>query len=103
MFKHNAGITLKQTGLQCIRPEQQVNGFIKDHDIPSMILNPSNPLEPNSLLPPCSGGEQSEGATGMGVEQWGIQVSTPSLALPLQGGGNIVANGLSVLISIPTG
>ncbi len=33
-----------------------------------------------SLLPPC------RGKGGMGVEQWGSQASTPSLALPLQGG-----------------
>jgi hypothetical protein len=33
-------------------------------------------------LPPC------RGKAGMGVEQWERKVSTPSLALPLHGGGN---------------
>ncbi|MBI5428860.1 MAG: uroporphyrinogen-III synthase [Nitrosomonadales bacterium] len=60
------------------------------------------------LLPPCRGGERSEGASGMGVEEVrDSHVSTPSLALmelpanrlspqagkslvvPLQGGGNL--------------
>lgn len=31
----------------------------------------------------------------MGVEQWGSKVSTPSLTLPLQGGGVLASNGLS--------
>ena len=39
------------------------------------------------FLPPCRGKGR------MGVEQWGIQVSTPSLALPLQGGGVVKNDG----------
>jgi len=31
------------------------------------------------LLPPCRGGEQSEGAIGMGVEQWIRRVFTSTL------------------------
>ena len=30
----------------------------------------------------------------MGVEQWGSRVSTPSLTLPLQWGGDVSPNGL---------
>ncbi len=40
-------------------------------------------------LPPSSGGERSEGATRMGVEIADYNDSTPSLTLPLAGGGNI--------------
>jgi assimilatory nitrate reductase catalytic subunit len=50
------------------------------------VLITNGSLEPNSLLPPCRGGERSEGASGMGVEQRDSSVSTLSLALPLQGG-----------------
>jgi glutamyl-Q tRNA(Asp) synthetase len=47
----------------------------------------------HQLLPPCRGGERSEGAIGMGVEQQENKVSTPTLALPLQGGGDVAPNG----------
>ncbi|MDZ4202190.1 MAG: tRNA glutamyl-Q(34) synthetase GluQRS [Gallionella sp.] len=42
------------------------------------------------LLPPCRGGERSEGATRMGVEINGDngKAYPPPLTLPLQGGGN---------------
>ncbi|MGC2048968.1 MAG: glutamate--tRNA ligase family protein, partial [Gallionella sp.] len=40
------------------------------------------------FLPPCRGGERSEGASRIGVEQWGNQASTLSPTLPLQGGGD---------------
>ncbi|MDD5056391.1 MAG: Fpg/Nei family DNA glycosylase [Sideroxydans sp.] len=40
------------------------------------------PITPNSLLPPC------RGKAGMGVESLGNAASTPTLALPLHGGGN---------------
>jgi glutamyl-Q tRNA(Asp) synthetase len=40
------------------------------------------------LLPPC------RGKAGMGVEQWNNIASTPSLTLPLQGGGDIVDDGI---------
>ena len=42
------------------------------------------PLATNSLLPPC------RGKVGMGVETMSTNVSTPTLALPLHGGGNVV-------------
>jgi len=45
-------------------------------------------LEPNQFLPPC------RGKVRMGVESWSASVSTPSLALPLQGGGDVAANGI---------
>ena len=51
------------------------------------LLNQNNPLAPNRLLPHLRGGERSEGAIRMGVGQWESSASTPSLALPLQGGG----------------
>ena len=45
-------------------------------------------------LPPGRGGERSEGATGMGVEeQISSDVSTPSLALPSASGGRLVTSG----------
>jgi glutamyl-Q tRNA(Asp) synthetase len=40
------------------------------------------------LLPPC------RGKAGMGVEQWDNTASTPSLTLSLQGGGDIVDDGI---------
>ncbi len=43
----------------------------------------------NSLLPPC------RGKAGMGVESRSGNISTPTLTLPLQGGGNVEANGLT--------
>ncbi len=42
------------------------------------------PLATNSLFPPC------RGKVGMGVESMSTNVSTPTLALPLHGGGNVV-------------
>ncbi|MDO8988962.1 MAG: CheR family methyltransferase [Sideroxyarcus sp.] len=51
---------------------------------PSII--PNIPLEPGSFLPPC------RGKARMGVELWNGNVSTPSLALPLQGGGDKTAS-----------
>ena len=47
--------------------------------------------EKNLLLPPC------RGKVGMGVELPGNNASTPSLALPLQGGGEISVNQLTGL------
>jgi hypothetical protein len=46
-------------------------------------------IEQNHSLPPC------RGKVRMGVEQRNGEVSTPSLALPLQGGGDVSAGGLS--------
>ena len=43
-------------------------------------------LAPNLHLPPC------RGKAGMGVELWNGNISTPTLPLPLQGGGNGVAH-----------
>jgi glutamyl-Q tRNA(Asp) synthetase len=40
------------------------------------------------LRHPRRGEERSEGTTGMGAEQQGLIASTPTLTLPLQGGGN---------------
>jgi leucyl aminopeptidase len=40
-------------------------------------------------LPPHRGGERSEGATRMGVAQQNINVSTPTLTLPLKRGGDV--------------
>ncbi|MGC2457159.1 MAG: FtsX-like permease family protein [Gallionellaceae bacterium] len=54
-----------------------------------IVINPDCSFAPYSLLPPCREGERNEGANGMGVEAVKDgQVSTPSLTLPLQGGGN---------------
>lgn len=47
-------------------------------------LKPNDPLAINTLLPPC------RGKGGMGVEQSEDAVPTPFLALPLQGGGDIL-------------
>ena len=47
----------------------------------------------HTSLPPCRGGERSDGANRMGVEPLSSKVSTPSLALPLQGGGDGEFNG----------
>lgn len=57
-------------------------------------INPNNPLEPNWFLPSC------RGKVRMGVEQRECGVSTPSLALPLQWGGDISANGLFRIMAI---
>ncbi|MBK9162120.1 MAG: MHS family MFS transporter [Nitrosomonadales bacterium] len=46
-------------------------------------------MREQGLLPPCRGGERSEGATGMGVESVNSTASTPTLTLPLHGGGNV--------------
>ena len=51
-------------------------------------IEPACAAMPNQHLPPCRGGDRSEGASGMGVEQQDNNASTPTLALPLQGGGN---------------
>jgi formamidopyrimidine-DNA glycosylase len=51
-------------------------------------FNSDVPFEPHQHLPPC------RGKGGMGVEQQKGETSTPSLALPLQGGGDDSANGL---------
>jgi hypothetical protein len=49
------------------------------------------------FLPPC------RGKVRMGVELWKDSVSTPTLALPLQGGGNIQSPGfLSVFNPCPS-
>jgi MFS family permease len=48
-------------------------------------------MQEQKLLPPCRGGERSERATGMGVESVSSTTSTPTLSLPLQGGGNEVS------------
>jgi len=40
-------------------------------------------------LPPPRGGERSEGATRMGVEQQNAHASTPTLTLPLKRGGDV--------------
>ncbi len=48
-------------------------------------------LASNQLLPPSRGGERSEGAAGMGVDSPGCNTSTPTLTLPLQGGGDELA------------
>ena len=53
---------------------------------------PDSSLEPNQFLPPC------RGKVRMGVESLNSSISTPSLALPLQGGGNKEPNGLSEFI-----
>ena len=58
------------------------------------ILNPDCPLEPKSL-PPC------RGKVRMGVNLWNGSVSTPSIALPLQGGGDVPSNGLLGINWIP--
>ena len=56
----------------------------------------TNLLTPYLFLPPC------RGKVRMGVEEEkNSQVSTPSLALPLQGGGDIFANGKSETSAIP--
>ncbi len=47
---------------------------------------------PNPLLPPC------RGKAGMGVELLNGSVSTPTLTLPLQGGGDVVAEGIKGLM-----
>jgi SAM-dependent MidA family methyltransferase len=49
-----------------------------------VALNPDNLLEPNRSLPPC------RGKARMGVELMNTNTSTPSLTLPLQGGGDVV-------------
>ena len=62
-------------------------------------------FQPNQSLPPCRGcgrvaaqppGTHRRTPCGwkvrMGVESWEYSTSTPSLALPLQGGGNVAAN-----------
>ncbi|MBU1424047.1 MAG: tetratricopeptide repeat protein [Gammaproteobacteria bacterium] len=69
-------------------------------------INPDSSLAPNSFLPPCRGKASlacPEPAEG-GVELRNGNVSTPSLALPLQGGGNKTANKQSTSIppSIPS-
>ncbi len=46
------------------------------------LLSTKKSSEPNSLLPPC------RGKAGMGVESLNGSVSTPTLTLPLQGGGD---------------
>lgn len=43
----------------------------------------------NTPLPSGKGGERSEGASGMGVRAASATNSTPSLTLPLAGGGNV--------------
>ncbi len=66
-----------------------------------IVINPDCSYAPYQSLPPCRGGERSEGASGMGVEVVkDSQVSTPSLTLPLQGGGDVAASEL-VGSSIP--
>ncbi|KAF0201446.1 MAG: glutamyl-Q tRNA(Asp) [Gallionellaceae bacterium] len=44
------------------------------------------PFGQNQFLPPC------RGKVWMGVESWSPNFATPSLALPLQGGGNVGSN-----------
>jgi len=56
-----------------------------------------------SLLPSCRGGERSEGAIGMGVELWHAPGSTPSPALPLQGGGDVAVAPPEKLILVAMG
>ncbi len=56
-------------------------GDVNQHPLLSK-LGPE-PLPPNSLLPPC------RGKAGMGVELSNVHVSTPTLTLPLHGGGNL--------------
>ncbi len=46
-----------------------------------IVINPDCSFSPYQSIPPCRGGERSEGAIGMGVEQRDGSVSTPSLAL----------------------
>ena len=62
-------------------------GDVSKH--PLLALLGPEPLTTNSFLPPCRGGERSEGATRMGVELRNSHASTPTLTLPLQGGGNL--------------
>jgi hypothetical protein len=52
------------------------------------VLNSDNQVEQNPLLPPC------RGKVGMGVELWNGSASTPTLTLPLQGGGDISSSEL---------
>lgn len=78
----------------------------------ALSFNPKCLIQPYRDLPPCRGGERSEVAIRMGVEQWKGGVSTPAPGLPLvrgcrrfsgftttacplrvQGGGDISANG----------
>ncbi|MDO8264700.1 MAG: Fpg/Nei family DNA glycosylase [Gallionella sp.] len=60
------------------------------HTHPLLASLGPEPLEGETyqLLPPC------RGKVGMGVEQRNSGTSTPTLTLPLQGGGNISANRL---------
>jgi hypothetical protein len=47
------------------------------------LVKPDDLLEQNKLLPPC------RGKVGIGVEFWHRYASTPTLTLPLQGGGDV--------------
>jgi tRNA 5-methylaminomethyl-2-thiouridine biosynthesis bifunctional protein len=49
----------------------------------------------NQFLPPC------RGKVRMGVESQESNISTPTLALPLQGGGNVLAGRAGVRCSVP--
>jgi len=60
-------------------------GISAKRQLPEPAIEPfsaTNPLGQRSLLPPC------RGKVGMGVDSLGDNISTPTLTLPLHGGGN---------------
>ncbi len=66
-----------------------LRGLVRNAIFFGSIFNRIRSLVSIPFIPPYRGEEHSEGATRMGVELRSIQVSTPTLTLPLQGGGDV--------------